>query len=244
MEPKREVLYCHTCRNVQHDRHAYRDHLLRVYGEVARRGSNVAVCLEGRKLEAVWASAYQSRMSGPVRAARRREALGLPRVSDREAERRLKDNRARTARRHRAAARARLRAAATLRAPEGTPTTEGQEVRDRDQGERHAARAASSPAASSRSSPKVEPTITVQVTGTRRVYSPCERCAHCRCRQPRDYSAAQESPSPPRRRSPSGRRRSSSSCYHTRQQTCTPSPAPPKLWREAQQDERSTSEAT
>jgi len=33
-------------------------------------------------------------MSGQVRAARRRDALGLPRVSDREAERRLKDNRA------------------------------------------------------------------------------------------------------------------------------------------------------
>jgi len=52
------------------------------------------------------------------RAARRREKLGLPRVSDREAERRLSDNRSRTVRRHRAAARARGEAAATLGATE------------------------------------------------------------------------------------------------------------------------------
>jgi len=163
METKREWLYCHSCHNVQRDRRAYRHHLLRVHGEVARRDSDVPVRLEGRELEAVWASAHQSRMSGPVRAACRKAALGLPRVSDREAERRLKDNRARTARRHWAA----------LEVP-ATPVE--QEVRDRDQGGRHAARAASS-----RASPKEEPTITAQVGGTRRVYFPCERCAHCRC---------------------------------------------------------------
>jgi len=82
MEPKREVLRCH---NVQRDRRAYRDHLLRVHGEVARRGSDVPVRLEGRELEAVWASAHRSRISGPVQATSRREALGLLRVSDREA---------------------------------------------------------------------------------------------------------------------------------------------------------------
>jgi len=210
---------CHSCNNVQRDRRAYRDHLLPVHGEVARRGSDVPVHLEGRELEAVWASAHRSRMSGPVRAARHREALGLPRVSDQEAERRIKDNRARTARCHRAAARAQLGAAATLGAPEGTPTTEGQDIRDRDQGQRHEARAASS-----RSSPKIEQTITVQVGGTRRVYSPCDRCAHCRCRQPKDYSAAQDSPSPPRRRSPSSLRPSSSSRRHPRPPTRTSSP--------------------
>jgi len=146
------------------------------------------VRLEGRELEAVWASAHRSRMSGPVRAARRREALGLPRVSDREAEQRLRDNRACTARRHRAAARAREGATATLGAPKVPVTPVGPEVRDMGQEQRHAARAASS-----RSSPKREPTATAQVGGARQVYSPCERCAHCRCRQPRDYSADQDS---------------------------------------------------
>jgi len=94
METKREWLYCHSCHNVQRDRRAYRDHLLRVHSEVARKGSDVPVRLKGKELEVVWASAHRLRMSGPARAARPREALGLPRVSDREAERRLKDNRA------------------------------------------------------------------------------------------------------------------------------------------------------
>jgi len=118
METKREWLHCHACHNVQWDRRAYRDHLLRVHGEVARRGSDIPVRLEGRELEVVWASAHRSRTRGPACAACRREALWLPRVSDREAERRLKDNRARTARRHRAAACAREGAPATLTTPE------------------------------------------------------------------------------------------------------------------------------
>jgi len=118
MEPKREVLRCHTCHNVQRDRRAYRDDLLRVHGEIACRGSDVPVPLEGREFEVVWATAHRARMSGPVCAARRREAFGLPRVSDREAEKRLKDNRAHTARRHRAAARAREGPTVTLGAPE------------------------------------------------------------------------------------------------------------------------------
>jgi len=53
-------------------------------------------------------------MTGMALAARRREELGLPRVSDREAARRLLDNRARSARRLRAAARARGVATAAL----------------------------------------------------------------------------------------------------------------------------------
>jgi len=56
-------------------------------GTVVHTGTISSVRLEGRELEVVWASAHRSRMSGPLRAARRREALGLPRVSDREAER-------------------------------------------------------------------------------------------------------------------------------------------------------------
>jgi len=55
----------------------------------------------------VWASVRRHQVSGTTLAARRREELDHPRVSDREAERRLQDNRARSARRHRAAARAR-----------------------------------------------------------------------------------------------------------------------------------------
>jgi len=128
METKREWSYCHACHNVPRDRYAYRDHLLRVHGEVARWGSDIPVRLKGRDLEVVWASAHASRTSGPAHASRRREALGLPRVSDREAERRLKDNRACTARRHRAAARAREGASATLSAPEVLLRPVGHEV--------------------------------------------------------------------------------------------------------------------
>jgi len=73
-------LYCHICRNVQRDRRAYRDHLLRVHGEVIRRGIDTPVRLVGRELEIVWAANYRRQMSGPERAARRREALGLPRA--------------------------------------------------------------------------------------------------------------------------------------------------------------------
>jgi len=118
-------LYCHRCRQAQRDRRAYRDHLLRAHGEVMRRGSDVPVRLDGRELEVVWASVHRPRTSGPSRAARQREALGLPRVSNREAERRLKNNQAHTARCHRAAPRAREGAPAPLTAPEvpATPDT-------------------------------------------------------------------------------------------------------------------------
>jgi len=45
METKREWLYCYACHNVQRDRRAYRDHLLRVHGEVALWGSDIPVRL-------------------------------------------------------------------------------------------------------------------------------------------------------------------------------------------------------
>jgi len=51
-------------------------------------------------------------------------------VSDREVERRLKDNKARTAWRHRAAARARKGALATLTVPEVLPTPEALDGRE------------------------------------------------------------------------------------------------------------------
>jgi len=165
METKREWLYCHACHNVQRERRAYRDHLLWVLGEVAPRGSDVPVCLKGRELEVVWASAHQSRISGPARASRRREALGLPRVSDWEAERRLKDNRARTAQHHRAAARAREGAPATLTAPELLATSDNKQrgiIDDTRQ-------------VLLLGSTQADPPTT---TPPGRTYSPCARCLH------------------------------------------------------------------
>jgi len=100
----------------------YRDHLLCVHGQVSRREVDTTVSLDDRELAIVRASVSRRQVSGPVRAACRRVELGLPRVSDRETERRLKDNLRHTERRHRAAARARGEALATLRGP-GTPLT-------------------------------------------------------------------------------------------------------------------------
>jgi len=114
MDGVRAILRCHTCGNIQRDRRVYRNHLLRAHGEVSRRGLDAPVRLPDRELAAVWASVRRHQTSGNTRASRRREELGLPRVSDREAERRLRDNRSRTARRHRAAARARGVATAAL----------------------------------------------------------------------------------------------------------------------------------
>jgi len=192
--------------------------------KVARRGSGVPVRLDRRELEVVWALAHRSRMSGPVRAARHRETLGLPRVSDREAERRLKDNRARIARRHRAAARAREGATATLGAPEvpATPALHYTVRGDVSIEERYVALGGTS---------RAEPNTTPA-----RTYSPCERCLHCHCRQLKDYSAAQNSsPSPARhshaaRRRSASRRRRPSSSRSQRQPPRTPSPGPPQLW--------------
>jgi len=92
------VLRCGTCGQLQRDRRGYRNHLLWEHHEVARRGSDAPVRLEGRELEAVWAGICRRQTTGMALAARRREELGLPRVSDREAARRRQDNRARLAR--------------------------------------------------------------------------------------------------------------------------------------------------
>jgi len=147
-------------------------------------------------------------MSGPVRPARRREALGLPRVSDREAERRFKDNRARTARRHRAGARAREGATATLTAPEVPVTPDGQGGATEDA--QHVILRGSSRADLTATSPPVQ------------TYSPCERCLHCRSRQPKDYSAAQNSSPSPARRARAPPHRSSSSLRFRRLSPRTP----------------------
>jgi len=111
------LLRCQTCGQLQRDRRSYRDHLLWAHHEVARRGVETPVRLAGRELEAVWAGIRRRHMTGMALAARRREELGLPHVSERETARRLQDNWARSARRLRAAARVRGAAAAAL----GTP---------------------------------------------------------------------------------------------------------------------------
>jgi len=140
MEQQREVLRCHACHGIQGDRHAYRDHLLRVHGKVMRRGSDVPVHLDERELAIVRDSFRCHSVSGPLLAARRRAELGLPRVSDREAERRLRDNRNRMARRHHAAARARGEAAAIQGALEVLGVTGGQGEASMGPGERFATR--------------------------------------------------------------------------------------------------------
>jgi len=153
-------LYCHICRNAQRDRRAYRDHLLRVHGEVIRQGSDTPVRLVGRELEIVWSADYRRQMSGPDRAARCREALGLPRVSNKEATRCLIDNRARSARRFRAAARARAGTPAPVTAPD-VPATPAVPV----------LLIGRTPA---------NPTTASSPPG--RTYSPCARCLDCPCR--------------------------------------------------------------
>jgi len=205
------ILRCHTCNRIPRDRRGYRDHLLRKHNEVPRRGFDVPVVHEGRELAAVWAGVRCHQVSGTTLAARRREELGLPRVSDREAERRFQDNWARSTRRHRAAARARGAARATLGTPDATATeTQG-----------------------------AVPLEPVGRLASRRPISPCQQCLHCECQQHRDFSAAQDDQPPTPGRSSHSRRRSSSSGRQSTPRhppSCSPkrdpSPGPPQLSRE------------
>jgi len=204
MDGVRAIIRCHTCGNIQRDRRVYRDHLLRTHGEVSRRGLDAPVRLPDRELAAVWASARRHQTSGNTRVSRRREKLGLPRVSDREAERRLRDNRSRTARRHRAAAHARGVATAALGTPDVPTAIE--RAAPIEPAERFAARLGSFQAR-----PQGEPVLTVRLGGTRRPISPCLRCRTCECQTNRDYSPAQESRSTTPRRPSHSRRQSTSS---------------------------------
>jgi len=79
---------CHVCQEVQRDRWTYRNHLLRVHGQVIRGGTSTPVRLVGRELEEVWSADFVRLLD----ASRRREAMGLPRVTDQEAARRQHDN--------------------------------------------------------------------------------------------------------------------------------------------------------
>jgi len=172
------LLYCHVCRQAQRNRSAYRDHLLRAHGEVMRRGRDTPVRLVGHEIEAIWSANRRRQLSGPERAARRREALGLPQVSNREAARRLYNNRDRSARRFRAAARARERAPAPVI---DVPTLS----------------IGTTPA-----TPLPRP------SPPGRSYSPCDRCLNCHCRVEKNFTTAQASSPirfPARSRSPSAR---------------------------------------
>jgi len=192
------------------------------------RGFDVPVRLEGHKLAAVWASVRRHQVSGTTLAARHCEELGLPRVSDCEAER--QDNRARSARRHRAAAHARRAARAALGTPDATATaTQG--AAPLEPAGLLAARLGTFQAR-----PLTGPMPAVRLGGSRRPFSPCQRCLHCECQQNRDLSAAQP-PTP--RRSPFSCRRSTSPNRpptprrpHTRSPKRDSSPGPPQLSRE------------
>jgi len=93
-----------------------------------------------------------------------------------------------------------------------------------------------------------ETVIALRGGGVRRPFSPCHRCLNCGYRQGRDYSAAQDSPSPSPGRPTSSRRWSTFSSRRStshRRRNHSPkrdtTPGPPQLWRvEAQLDETST----
>jgi len=199
---QRLILRCHTCNRAQRDRRSYCDHLLRQHNEVSRRGFDVPVRLEGQELAVVWASVRRHQVSGTTLAARRREELGLPRVSNREAERRLRDNWVRTAQRHKAAARARGAARAALGTPDVPTATQG--AATLEPAERIANRIGTFQAR-----PLAEPAGTVRLGWSRRPCSPCLRCLHCECQQHRDFSVAQDDQLPTARRLSHPRRRSS-----------------------------------
>jgi len=212
-------LRCHTCGELQRDRRSYRDHLLRAHQEVARRGADTPVRLQGRELEAVWAGIRRRQMTGMAQAASRREQLGLPHVSDREAARRQLDNRARSARRFRAAARARGAATAapgTHFVPRTARPTVTPLFRTRNN--------------TFQARPLPTPAGTVRQGGARLPRPPCTRCLHCPCQTRRDFSDAQRPPSPPPRRPFSPIRPPTPTLPHTR-----PLSPPPQLTREAPQ---------
>jgi len=219
------ILRCHTCGKIQRDRRGYRDHLLREHNEVSRRGFDVPVRVEGRELAAVWASVRRHQVSGTTQAARCREELGLPHVSNREAERRLHDNRARSARRHRAAARARGAAQAAL-STQGAATPEPAGVIATRLGAFQAR-------------PLAVLAGTVRLGGSRQPRSPCPRCLTGPCQTTRNLSDAQNTTAPPPRCSTSPILPPSPRCLHTRSPKRDPSPGPPQLsHEEAQPDTR------
>jgi len=210
------VLRCHTCGQPQRDRRAYRDHLLLAHHEVARRGCDTPIRLEGHELEAVWAGIRRRQTTRMALAAGRREELGLPRVSDREAARRLQDNRARSARRLRAAARAGGAATAALGTPVVPLAPQPVPLRLGTFQSRHLA----------------VPAGTVRHGGAR---MPCPRCTTCPCHTTRDFSEAQDTTTPPPRRPRSPIRPPSPRHSHTRSPKRDPSPGPPQLSREETQ---------
>jgi len=209
------------CNRIQRDRRGFRHHLLWEHNEVSRRGFDVPVRLEGKELAAVWVGVRCHQAGGTTKAARRREELGLPRVSDREAQRRLQDNQARSAQRHRAAARARGAAQAALGTQPATTPEQAGRIAKR--------------LGTFQARPLAEPPRTVKLGGSRRPRSPCPRCIACPCQTNRDFSTAQDPSSPTPRRSTSPRRPPTPRRPHTRSPKRDPSPGPPQLSREEAQ---------
>jgi len=212
------MLRCVTCGQRQRDRWSNRDHLLWAHNELARRGVDTPTRLEGRESEAVWDGIRRRHITGMALAARRREQLGLPRVSDREAARRLQDNRARSARRFRAAARARGTATAALGTPV-VPLTPRPTVTPLMR----------SRLGTSQARPLANPAGPVRHGGARLPRPPCTRWLHCPCQTYRDFSDAQRPPSPPIRRPFSPIRPPTPPPPHTRNAKRVPSPGPPQL---------------
>jgi len=101
MDGERPELCCHQCNSRQRDRKAYRDHLLKVHGQVARRGVGMPVKLRDRELAVVIEGVLRRQKERRDRVTQRRVELRTPRISDRETPRRLHDNEVRTERQHR-----------------------------------------------------------------------------------------------------------------------------------------------
>jgi len=177
-------------------------------------------------------------VNGTTPAARRRAELGLPWVSNSEAERRLGDNRARTARRHSAAARARGAAPTALGTPDVPTATQG--AATLGPAVRIATRLGTFQA-----SPLAELAGTVRLGGSRRPPSPYLRCLHCECQQNQNFKAAQDDRPPTPHCSSLSRRQSTSPIRpptprrpHTRSPKRDSSPSPPQLSRVEAQPEK------
>jgi len=142
-------------------------------------GFDNPIRLEGRELAAVWAGICHRQTTSMIAATRRREELGLPRVSNREAAHRREDNRASSARRLRAAARARGAATAALGTPV-VPLAPQPTVRPLMR----------TRLGTFQARPLATPAATVRLGGGRQPRPPCTRCLTCPCQTFRDFSTA------------------------------------------------------
>jgi len=215
----RHRIVCYVCQEAQRDRWTYRNHLLRVHGQVIRGGTSTPIRLEGQELIDAW---WVDR-AHMCDASNRREVMGLPQVTIQEAARRRHDNRERRERRSRAVARARAY------------------IQDRAARQR-AARPSSPPPRRRHSRVTSRPTTVGTQTEGRPIIqagqqqthrhespaahknTPCGRCLNCPCGQPENLSRAQTDYPPLRGSRSTSRHR-------------TPSPEPPQLSLEEPTDD-------